>query len=216
MPQLLLSSLLLLIFALLPQLDIAISSLVYRPDVGFIYSQQPWVLMVFHSVTILTPLLIAGLLTMLLASSLRPQWRDLRPRAAFLLLALVLGPGLLAHTLFKDHWGRPRPVETQPFGGPQTFMPAAVPGGACDRNCSFVSGHAVMGFYLLSFGYAWPGRRRRWQLIGLLAGVTIGAARVLQGKHFASDVLGAYWVVVLSCVLIQGLWRRWNLPLLSE
>lgn len=212
MPQLIIGLGLLLILALFPQLDIAISALGYRAGEGFIWAQQPLVLGIYRAVNLLTPLLIGGLLLALLAGSLRRDWRVLRARAAFLLLVLAIGPGLIAHPLLKDHWGRPRPLETQPFGGAQPVVPAGVPSHFCARNCSFVSGHAVMGFYLLAFGYAWPRQKRRWQLIGLAAGLSIGAVRMLQGKHFASDVLGSYLVVLATCLLISALWRRWRGP----
>ncbi|SEQ40707.1 Membrane-associated enzyme, PAP2 (acid phosphatase) superfamily [Solimonas aquatica] len=215
MPQLIAGLLLLLLFALFPQLDVALSSIGYRAGEGFVWAQAPAVLLIYRAVNVLAPLLIAGLLLALLAGSLRPSLRPLRARAGFLLLVLALGPGLIAHPLLKDHWGRPRPVETQVFGGTQPLVPAAVPSRYCDKNCSFVSGHAVMGFYLLAFGYAWPRQRRRWHWLGIAAGVSIGAVRMLQGKHFASDVLGSYLVVLGTCLMVSALWRRWRWPALD-
>lgn len=212
MPQLIVGICLLLLLALFPQLDIALTGIGYRDGAGFVWSHAPLVLAIYRSVNIFTPILIAALLLAIVAGSLRHDWRLLRARAGFLLLVLALGPGLIAHTVLKDHWGRPRPVDTQAFAGAQPFVPAGVPSRYCDRNCSFVSGHAVMGFYLLAFGYAWPRQRRAWHVAGMAAGLTIGMVRMLQGKHFASDVLGSYLVVLAACLFVQWLWRRWHAP----
>ena len=35
---------------------------------------------------------------------------------------MALGPGLMVNTIFKDHWGRPRPVMLEVFSSAQPFV----------------------------------------------------------------------------------------------
>ena len=43
--------------------------------------------------------------------------------ALFLVLTLALGPGIVANTLLKDHWGRARPIDVVEFAGTDRFTP---------------------------------------------------------------------------------------------
>jgi hypothetical protein len=58
------------------------------------------------------------------------------------LFSLGLSAGLMTNLILKSHSGRPRPRQTDLFGGSLEFMPAGSFNGACERNCSFVSGEA--------------------------------------------------------------------------
>ena len=73
-----------------------------------------------------------------------------RRLAIFLLVVLFVGPGLIVNGIWKEHWGRARPFEVQNFGGEHQYTPPMQPAQECDTNCSFVSGHAAMGFYWIS------------------------------------------------------------------
>jgi membrane-associated phospholipid phosphatase len=132
-------------------------------------------------------------------------------RAAMLGALLLLGVGVAVHVVLKDQWGRPRPEQVQAFGGDKVFQPWWQPSGECARNCAFVSGHAATGYALMGLGLlAAPARRRRWLAAGWAAGGAIGLVRMVQGGHFASDVLGAglvTWGVGLA-LRRWVLWRR--------
>ena len=137
------------------------------------------------------------------------RWRR---RAQGLLLALVLGLWGVVNVGLKDHWGRPRPTEVSAFGGPHPFQSAGTVSPYCDRNCSFVSGHAATGFTLMAVGLlGTPATRRRWWRIGVVAGLLVGAGRVLQGGHFLSDIVLAGLVMHGVCLLIRAGWLRWRL-----
>ncbi len=45
-----------------------------------------------------------------------------RLACSFLALLYILGPGVLVNLLFKEHWGRPRPVNIVEFGGTQQYV----------------------------------------------------------------------------------------------
>lgn len=139
--------------------------------------------------------------------AMRWRWR----RSTALVVLVLLGLGGVVHVALKDGWGRPRPDQVQPFGGAQPFTPALQPSARCDRNCSFVSGHAGAGFALLGLGLFGSRRTRwRWWLIGAGAGGLIGLARIAQGRHFASDIVFCLLAMWAVAVLQRELWLRWT------
>ena len=135
------------------------------------------------------------------------MWRFDRNALIFLVAALAIGPGILVNTVLKDHWGRARPFQIEAFGGTRQFTPAPVPADQCARNCSFVSGHAALGFSLVAFAFLLPaGRPRNIVMAGALAfGALIGLGRIAAGHHFLSDVVDAGLVVVATTWLLH----RW-------
>jgi lipid A 4'-phosphatase len=208
---------LVVLLVLLPRLDLRLAALCYRPGAGFFLADAWPARTLYVLVPWMVRVLAAALLLALAASFLRPAARCWRAPAAFALLSLALGPGLVANTLFKDHWGRPRPEQIVQFGGSMQFVPAPLPSRQCDRNCSFVSGHAAAGFWLIAGAWVWPRQRRAWLAGGIAFGTLVGVARMLQGGHFASDVLGAL-VVVWGCNALLYRWmsaRGWG-PMLSS
>jgi lipid A 4'-phosphatase len=133
-----------------------------------------------------------------------------RKSALFLVLLMALGPGLLVNSVFKDHWGRPRPRQMQSFGGDRQFHQVWERGeGGLGR--SFPSGHASAAFYLMAPYFVLRARNRRLARLALLAGacygVFMGVARMAQGGHFASDVLWAGGMVYLVGLSLYYLLR---------
>lgn len=193
-------------FLLDPGVDLAVSHFFYRPGVGFYLSGSPLVRFVYHAV----PLLTRVLAVLLVAGSAYAWWRRdrvserVRRVLLYLIVGLVLAPGLLTNTLFKDHWGRARPRDVAAFGGAKAFTPPVVISHQCDHNCSFPSGHAAMAFFLVAFAFVERDpARRRWIFAGaVLAGLLVGLVRIVQGAHFLSDVIysgfldvGVLWVL---------------------
>ncbi len=62
---------------------------------------------------------------------------------AFLILSVVIGPGLIINAVFKDHWDRPRPRDVVEFGGMLQCTPAPLRG---ESGESFPCGHCSVGF----------------------------------------------------------------------
>ena len=182
---------------LTPAVDLPLSRLFYRPGTGFFLDHNWLVQLLYLGTPWLMRVIAVGLLGTLawVALTKPPQARRIRNATVFALLALVIGPGLIANSVLKDHWGRPRPEQIAEFGGKSTFVPALWPSRQCQHNCSFVSGHAAAGFFLITGAWVWPKRRLAWRIGGIAAGTLIGLARIAQGGHFFSDVLGALIVV---------------------
>lgn len=200
-----------LLFMVWPGLDPALTALFYDPDRGGFYLERStWALFFYHLARYLTILSLLIPLLWLLASVL-PRWRGRvgnRWGAIYLLLVLVLGPGLAVNSLLKEYWGRARPEQVETFGGTKIYTPAWQVSDQCERNCSFASGHASIGFYWLAYAFVFPRRRALWLGVGLGLGSAESLTRVVQGGHFASDVLMAGLIVWLTAEGVFRLLRR--------
>lgn len=142
------------------------------------------------------------------------SWRD---PGLFFALVLVVGPGILVNCVLKPWWSRPRPHATNTFktsddpkDPPRDFVPVWQRGFGNDDS-SFPSGHAAMGFYLMTPAFVFY-RHRPWVaagflVLGLAAGSIIGLARVVAGCHFPSDVLWAGGVVYFTALLLAAPFR---------
>ena len=210
------------LFLLAPGIDLWASGLFFRTGEGFFLADLGVVRALYRSVPWIVAAQVVGIPLLLFLG----WWRGreiagigLR-QGVFVLLVLALGPGLAVNTVLKDHWGRARPSQVAEFGGSQSFTAAPLPATACDKNCSFVSGHAAVGFALVAFSFVATGPRRR-RAIGagaVAAGALIGLARIIQGAHFLSDVVFAGFVVcgiawlldraLLERDLAGALWQR--------
>jgi lipid A 4'-phosphatase len=119
----------------------------------------------------------------------RPLLGVSRRIAAFLLLSLALGPGVVVNLILKDNWGRPRPSELVEFGGRNTYVRPLMISDQCDANCSFSSGHGALGFWPVALALLAPPAWRPLAIsAALLFGVVVGFVRIAQGGHFLSDV----------------------------
>lgn len=214
------------LFAKVPNIDLWFSQKFYVAGQGFVRSGEPMVQALYtftpivgHSLLgiCLAVLLLGPVLARLarrqgheaMAQRLTGLWRR---TALSALLVAVLSSGFVVELGLKNVMGRPRPVQTVEFGGTEPFHPAFHLGGHPDKHRSFVSGHAAAGFALISLGLAaGPTWRRRWFLIGLVAGATVGMGRIMQGGHYLSDVIFSFFVVWLSCELVSWGLRRHDL-----
>jgi lipid A 4'-phosphatase len=188
--------------------DLALESRFYAPGSGWIYAErQPWSAL-YHFGVYPCFAIGVGSLVVLLASFFSARAYVYRKCALFFLLLLLLGPGLLVNSIFKDHWGRPRPRQMQLFGGDRTFHQVWERGEG-GKGKSFPSGHASAAFYLVApyFVLRRSSRRRAWLALGggIGYGVFMGIARMLQGGHFASDVVWAGGCVYLVGVMLYYL-----------
>lgn len=196
---------------LVPAIDLTVSGWFYRPGAGFFLADWPPFRLAHVGARYLVAAIIVACLAALVAALMRRRpFFGLDARAAiYLLLALAIGPGLVVNAMFKDHWGRARPVHVVQFGGDEHFTPPFVPSDQCTtRNCSFPAGDPAVGFYFLAAAFLIPGRpRRRLAIAGALAlGAFFGLVRIAQGGHFLSDVaMSGFLVAAISWSLWESL-----------
>ena len=138
-----------------------------------------------------------------------------RKVCVFFVLLMLIGPGLVVNTIFKQHWGRPRPRHLEVFGGSKPFL-YVWEKGTTGEGHSFPSGHASMGFFLLAPYFILRKRSKRWAIlfltVGLSAGLIMGLARMVQGGHFASDVIWSGGFVYLCGAGLSYLLRLNRIP----
>ncbi len=140
-------------------------------------------------------------LLVLSISMFKARYAVWRKKALFILLFIIIGPGLLVNVLLKEQVGRARPREVVEFGGPYQFTHFWQPGTA-GTNSSFPSGHAAIAFALMAPWFSLRGQHRpialSFLVTGLLFGLLVGIARILQGGHFTSDILWAGGLLYLT------------------
>lgn len=213
------------IFAQWPRLDLVVASQYHTPAGGFVHGNEPLVLAMYHWTPLVGRIIVGALALIALLSPWLAAWMRRRGRgdlahrclgpwrhmAVVAVLCGVLGPGLVVEAWFKNAVGRPRPVQVVEFGGSEPFHGPFEPGPNPAHHRSFVSSHAATGFWLLSLGLTCgPVWRRRWLWIGLLTGSAIGAGRMMQGGHFLSDIVFAFYAVWIPCQIVMAL-DRWRL-----
>ena len=119
----------------------------------------------------------------------------------FLIGSFIVGPGLTSNLLLKENWGRPRPNHVQQFAGAADFQPWWRPGGACESNCSFVSGEASQAFWVVAPATLAPPQLRPVAMgTAVVFGASVGAMRIVFGRHFVSDVIFA-GVITIAIVM---------------
>jgi membrane-associated phospholipid phosphatase len=134
-----------------------------------------------------------------------------------MLVTLALAPGVVANLVFKEHWGRPRPIDVTEFGGTEHFRPWWDPRGDCPKNCSFVAGEPSGAFWTLAPAAVVP---PQWRALAYGTALTFGAAvgllRMMAGAHFFSDVAFAGVFSFLVIWLVHGSLYRWGRTRISD
>lgn len=191
-----------------PALDVIVTSFFYS-DGHFVHNI---ITQLIYRYAILPALIFGGIgIIIFVGAFFFEPWRKWRSLAVCMILTLGLGSGAIIHGL-KDNWGRPRPVQTQLFGGEYNFRPCYLPNfnhTEDEEFKSFPCGHVSMGFFFLSF--VMVGRRQGndklvywgW-LLTVVLGVSLGLTRIAQGKHFLSDVVVSF--VIMYFVAYGAAW----------
>ncbi|WP_250311672.1 phosphatase PAP2 family protein [Rickettsia endosymbiont of Oedothorax gibbosus] len=204
----------LLLIVLFPNFDIDFSNLFYDSKDGFIYRNNSIVQLLFEIIPILTKLLLTVTLLHLIYLIVKHKTfnRLIISGSFYIILSTAIGPGLLVNHLFKEHFGRARPVQIKNFNGSKNFTRAFSISNECVHNCSFSSGHAAMGYSLTSLAYIAPVIYfSRIYSITLIFGSLIGLSRILMGGHFLSDVLASCFFVLIINHILYLCWQKLKL-----
>ncbi|MDT8318596.1 MAG: phosphatase PAP2 family protein [bacterium] len=199
------STLAALIFFIYPQIDIHVSSLFFSDGI-FQAKNNPLVRFIYNAVPIAAAIFfiaVIGSYVYMIAKKRTVLFGYNKKHYTYLILAMIIGPVLLVNGLLKETSGRARPRHVAEFGGTKQFTPAFVFTDQCDKNCSFVCGHASAGFYFVSLALLFSGRKKRiifWSAVS--AGGIIGLIRIMMGGHFLSDVIFSFVFVYLSSLLL--------------
>lgn len=203
------------VFVAFPQVDLVVSNWFYDSVEQHFYLSSHWLvdglyqLFAKPQIVLLPVLLFLSVFCFFRYRNKCSSKRHKKYVYAFLLSSLILGPGLLVNEVLKNNSvGRARPVHIEQYGGDAQFTPAFVYSGYCQTNCSFVSGHAAVGFYFI--GLAWLFRRKHAFYLGLAIGILVSFTRIAKGGHFLSDTVFAFWVVYFTNVILAYWFRLEN------
>lgn len=196
---------LLAVFHAFPQIDIAVSDLffVQSPCVpgelpgrvcGEFARSADFALQILRRVLFYLPVAFAIVLIVVLVRNLQQHgatYCAMRTRnCGIALTALIAGPYVLVNLILKSLSGRPRPYETDMFGGDKLFAAAGSFDGACYNNCSFISGEAAGAGWVACLIVLVPARYRPLVAPPLLLVTLISPVlRVSFGGHYLSDSL---------------------------
>jgi lipid A 4'-phosphatase len=206
-----LSVLLVLTFVMwLSSADLILAKRFYSPIAGWPWKDaRPWIDL--YNYGNIPPLMLALCgLVLFVFSFLFRKIAHYRRIGLFLVIYLILGPGLIVNTVFKDHWGRPRPVEVKNFGGTEQYL-NVWERGTPGKDKSFPSGHAAVGYFLFAPFFFLRRQSPKWAwfflLLGLSYGTFMGIGRMAQGGHFATDVLWAWGITYLTGLILFYIFR---------
>jgi membrane-associated PAP2 superfamily phosphatase len=205
-----------LVFGLMPALDLRVAAVFHAvADANgnaFAWRLSP-TLLVVHNIALKAGfILLVPVVAAIVWKLIAPRRRMLISARAsvFLILTMLLGPGLLVNVALKDHWGRPRPIDVTQFGGSEHFVPWWDPRGDCPNNCSFVSGDVSTTTWTFAPAALVPGPWQPLAFAGAFALTAFMAAiRVMAGAHFPSDVIFAGVFSYLLIWLAYALIYRW-------
>lgn len=181
--------------------DLFISGLFHDPRLGWhLADNNPWKFTYDYGM-IPAFIMALGGLGLFFFSLFYKKILPYRRIGIFLIIFLLIGPGLVVNTVFKDHWGRPRPADIENFGGSAVYQPFWQPGEAGEGK-SFPSGHASVGFFIFAPFFFLRRDYRRWAFLflalGIAYGLLMGLGRIVQGGHFLSDVIWSGGLTYLS------------------
>lgn len=199
---------LLVVLCTIAEVDLYLSTRFYDPNGAhrwFLQEAIPWIWL-YHYGQYPAILMAFGAAFVFLRSFVQHSWAGYRRRCLILVLSVALGPGLLVNGILKPYWGRPRPREIVQLGGSLPYLPWWQPGGPGTGE-SFPAGHASIAYILIAGASVISSRRRAGLRLlvfmgGLGYGTLMGVARIIQGGHFASDVL---WAGALMCIVVIAL-----------
>ena len=194
---------LLLIAPLTPYLDLKISHFFFN---GNQFSTDPYITFFYKYGNFPAHILGFISLFLLIVSFAFKRWMKLQAPALLLFLTLTLGSGVIVNLVLKDHWGRPRPVQSKEFGGPLPFRPFYSPNFNSPMPAkSFPCGHCSTGFFfmaliLLGKRYNKPALTYFGIGMTLFLGLSLSYSRLAKGGHYFSDILISalimWWVAI--------------------
>jgi lipid A 4'-phosphatase len=203
-----LAALVLGVFAIWPGLDLAGAHYFYHGGGFFGRDSFERLWRDFFRVTPFVVLAAYPALWLAKHLGVRLHWAPSGRAVIFVIATMVIGPGLIVNLGLKDHWHRPRPIQTQDFNGQSPFMPWYDDDGGCQKNCSFVSGEAATGFWMVAPASVLPPPwRGPATFAAFVFGVGASLLRLAFGGHYLSDVLlGALITLIVIEVVRRVIW----------
>ena len=200
-----------LFLAIGSSMDIYISKLFYLGKEKFILESY-FILTIFFR-KIFLPLIILYLMVLPIIAIFLPIEKlyfnsKLKSKEVwFVIGSFLFNLIVFVNLTLKNLWGRARPNDILQFGGVENFSPWFELSNACNINCSFVSGDAAVGFSLVILFIVTKNKIFFWG--SLIAGLSIGSIRIMEGGHFFSDVIMSGLVIYLLAYIQFYLFKKY-------
>ncbi|MCP4760258.1 MAG: phosphatase PAP2 family protein [archaeon] len=193
----------------------------------FLEHEQPWEFLYEADYLLLSITAITGLILTLIGLIDKNKRIFLR-YGLFILISAIVSDGIVVNAIFKNLWGRPRPRQTVLFPNsatPDNFPFFAVWDIAFEysgRAKSFSAGHPcnlliAIGIYFVfnhpEFIVHYFGEYKEWKikilkgikygflLLSIIGGFLMGIGRIVQGAHWASDVLWSFAFIYITTAI---------------
>ncbi len=186
--------------------DRRVAAYFYHPGKGWFMAKAPVWRWLYSYGTVPGILLTLGALLGCLAGLYFPCLKTWRKPCLLVVLTTVIAAGLLVNAVLKQYWGRPRPSQTVEFGGNWAYRPIFPPGPP-GKGASFPCGHCTMGFVFFGLAGFWRQRKSlavSGMAVGIVLGVTLSVARIVQGAHFLSDTVWSLGIVTMTVSVLYA------------
>lgn len=176
-------------------IDLLMSHFFYTENVGFTHEEDFIVRLFYRSVPVAVTFSLVLFIGFSILAFINKPLRKHNRLVLALFISILVGPGLIVNSLFKEHFGRPRPSQTIEFGG-QYEHKMVLEANWNNYGKSFPSGHASVPFSFLVLVFA-AYRRGRLKLAKQLAlGIVVwflaaSYSRIAAGGHHFTDVCWA-------------------------
>ncbi|WP_236869740.1 phosphatase PAP2 family protein [Candidatus Bandiella numerosa] len=209
--SILFTSIISMIFITYPGIDIEFSKLFFSESKHKFYFANNFILkFIANSAYFLAFLLLAYNSILILLTFIKTKSFNYKSYKSQIIVLLVffIGSLMIVQVYSKHHFGRARPANVREFNGDLTFSPAFKVSKQCKSNCSFVSFHTSIGMLFLIYSLEQIGKRRRFMILGTsIFTVTLGLIRIIQGKHFLSDVIISACFMIITYYFILVLFE---------
>lgn len=194
-------SIALTIIAILFNLDTHLAKWAYNPESNFAFFMKKYAPKPFIALSV-------AAIAWICVPALRKKFPTLNHTILIWLFAMVLGAGVLVHTVLKEVVERPRPNDSVVLNGQAPFIqPFNIGGKAPEeyRGVSFPSGHVATAAILIvpffSLRRKRPKTAKVFLAIGIFSALLMGYGRMVAGAHYFTDVVWATSTVAFMAAL---------------
>ncbi len=193
------------LFYLFPTIDIAASLLFYENGEWLLRADSPVLWWSYRALPIIGKLLFAAILLGFILSFFK-RFKKLAKHQRyflFLLIAALLGPVILTESA-KYFYARPRPINSDAFGGAFPFRSCFELADRTQKNYSMVSGHVSAASFIFGFFWFWPEKRRRRAFLwASLLPIAVAFSRLMPGGHYLSDCIFGFFITYFAFVIAE-------------
>ncbi len=194
-----------------PELDLFVAGVFYYGDSQFFLQSYNLLSQVFRDV--LLPLILVYILILPIfvyftnMGFLFFGYKFSIKQIFLIWITQLLSVVIFVNIILKSLWGRARPGDIIQYGGDSLFTPWYLISNECDKNCSFISGDASVGFSLIIFYLIT--KNIFYIYFSIILGIALGIIRILAGGHFLSDIVFAGFFIIILNVMIYKVYRKY-------